>query len=163
MTDSVIGEPGVGYAVTIERTFSAPRALVFDCFTRAEHLARWWGPHHFDAPLCEVDARPGGAIRIDMRGPEAYGTHPITGEFLEIERPDAFSMVIRGFQEPDGSWGIEHVTSFRFEDAPGGGTRMQMRTEVKQVSEKMIQALQGMKEGWSQSFEKLEALLPELA
>ena len=163
MTDSVIGEPGVGYQVTIERTFSAPRELVFDAFTKAEHLARWWGPHQFDAPLCESDPRPGGAIRIDMRGPEPYGTSPIYGEYLEMNRPDSYSMVLRGFQEADGSWGIEHVTDFRFEDAPGGGTRMLMTTTVKQASEAMLQALGGMKEGWSQSFEKLEALLPELA
>ena len=34
MNDSVIGEPGVGYQVTIERTFSAPRELVFDALTQ---------------------------------------------------------------------------------------------------------------------------------
>ena len=163
MTDSMIDEPGVGYQVTIERTFSAPRELVFDAMTKPEHLARWWGPHQFDAPLCESDPRPGGAIRIDMRGPEPYGTSPIYGEYLEMNRPDSYSMVLRGFQEADGSWGIEHVTDFRFEDAPGGGTRMLMTTTVKQASEAMLQALGGMKEGWSQSFEKLEALLPELA
>jgi len=98
-----------------------------------------------------------------MRGPEPYGTSPIYGEYLEMNRPDSYSMVLRGFQEADGSWGIEHVTDFRFEDAPGGGTRMLMTTTVKQASEAMLQALGGMKEGWSQSFEKLEALLPELA
>jgi uncharacterized protein YndB with AHSA1/START domain len=162
MNDSVIGEPGVGYQVTIERTFSAPRELVFDALTQAEHLARWWGPHHFDVPFCESDPRPGGAIRIDMRGPEPYGTSPIYGEFIEVERPDLFSMVLRGFEEPDGSWGIEHVTTFRFEDAPGGGTHMRMTTVVKQVSEAMLPALRGMKDGWSQSFEKLEAMLEEV-
>jgi uncharacterized protein YndB with AHSA1/START domain len=162
MTDNVIDEPGVGYQVTIERTFVAPRELVFDAMTKADHLARWWGPHQFDAPLCESDPRPGGAIRIDMRGPEPFGTSPIHGEYLEMERPDRFSMVLRGFQEADGSWGIEHVTDFRFEDAPGGGTRMHMTTTVKQASEAMIQALRGMREGWSQSFEKLETLLAEI-
>ena len=162
MTDNVIGEPGVGYQVTIERTFSAPRELVFDAMTKPEHLARWWGPHQFDAPLCESDPRPGGAIRIDMRGPEPYGTCAIQGEYLEMDRPDGFSMVIRGFQEADGSWGIEHVTDFRFEDAPGGGTHMHMTTTVKQASEAMLQALRGMRDGWSQSFEKLETLLAEI-
>jgi len=163
MTSSDTAEPGVGYQVTIERTFAAPRALVFDALTKAEHLARWWGPHHFDAPLCESDARPGGAIRIDMRGPEPYGTNAVFGEYIALERPDHFSMVLRGFEQPDGSWGIEHVSDFRFEDAPGGGTVMRMTTTVKQVSEAMLPALRGMEEGWSQSFEKLATLLAELA
>lgn len=153
---------GVGSEVTIVRTFAAPRALVFDCLTKAEHLARWWGPHHFDVPFCESDVRPGGAIRIDMRGPDPYGTNPVFGEFIEIERPERLSMVLRAFKQPDGNWGIEHVSTFRFEDAPGGGTTMHMTTVVQQVSEAMLPALAGMEEGWSQSFEKLEAVLPEL-
>lgn len=163
MNTIATAELGVGSEVTIIRTFAAPRALVFDCFTKAERLARWWGPHHFDVPFCESDARPGGAIRIDMRGPEPFGTNPVFGEFLEVERPERLSMVLRAFEGADGSWGIEHVTTFRFEDAPGGGTTMHMTTVVKQVSEAMLPALAGMKEGWSQSFEKLEAALADLA
>lgn len=131
---NAVTEPGIGYEVTIVRNFAAPRELVFDCLTRAEHLARWWGPHHFDVPFCESDARPGGKVRIDMRGPEPYGTNPIFGEFLEVERPDRLVLVLRGFQEADGRWGIEHVSTFAFEDAPGGGTTMRMTTVVKQVS-----------------------------
>jgi uncharacterized protein YndB with AHSA1/START domain len=154
--------PGVGTEVSIVRTFAAPRALVFDCLTKAEHLARWWGPHHFDVPFCESDPRPGGKVRIDMRGPEPYGTNPCFGEFLEVERPDRLVLMLRAFQEADGNWGIEHVTTFVFEDAPGGGTTIHMTTVVKQVSEALLPALAGMKEGWSQSLDKLDALLPEL-
>lgn len=159
---STTTEIGVGYQMTLDRTFAAPRALVFDCMTKAEHLARWWGPHHFDVPFAESDARPGGKIRIDMRGPEPYGTNPVLGEFLVVERPDRLVMVLRAFQDTDGSWGIEHETTMVFEDAPGGGTAMHMTTLVKQVSEALLPALEGMKEGWSQSFEKLDTLLPEL-
>lgn len=154
--------PGVGTEVTIVRTFAAPRELVFDCFTKAEHLERWWGPHHFDVPFSETDVRPGGKIRIDMRGPEPYGVNEVHGEFLEVDRPERLVMALRAFRDADGSWGIEHVSTFRFEEAPGGGTTMHLTTVVKQISEALLPALEGMKEGWSQSFEKLETLLPEL-
>lgn len=153
--------PGVGTEVTIERTFAAPRELVFDCMTQAEHLARWWGPHSFDVPFSESDARAGGKIRIDMRGPEPYGINEVHGEFLEIDRPARLVMVLRAFRGEDGSWGIEHVTTMEFTDAPGG-TAMHMTTVVKQVSEELLPALAGMREGWSQSFEKLETYLGEL-
>jgi uncharacterized protein YndB with AHSA1/START domain len=155
-------EIGVGYEMTITRNFAAPRELVFDCFTKAEHLARWWGPREFDAPVCETDARPGGKIRIDMRGPDPFGTNPVYGEYLEIARPDRLRFVLRAFQESDGSWGIEHEDTLVFEDAPDGGTVLHMVTRVTQVSERMLPALNGMKEGWSQSLDKLEELLPEL-
>jgi uncharacterized protein YndB with AHSA1/START domain len=39
---------------------------------------------------------------------------------------------------------------------------MHMTTLITQVSERMIPALKGMKEGWSQSLDKLDELLPEL-
>ncbi|MEP9361145.1 SRPBCC domain-containing protein [Sphingomonas sp. KR3-1] len=155
-------EIGVGYEVTIDRVFAAPRDLVFDCMTKAEHLARWWGPHHFDVPFAESEARPGGKIRIDMRGPEPYGTNPVEGEYEVVDRPDMLAMVLRGFPEKDGSWGIEHRTRMEFTDAPNGGTQMHMTTVVLQASEALLPALSGMREGWSQSFEKLEAVLPEL-
>jgi uncharacterized protein YndB with AHSA1/START domain len=156
-------EPGIGYEMTIVRTFAAPRELVFDCFTRAEHLARWWGPREFDAPLCETDVRPGGKIRIDMRGPEPHGTNPVYGEFLEVERPERLRFVLRAFREPDGSWGIEHEDTLVFEEAPGGHTVMRMTTVVTQASEALLPAIKGMKEGWSQSLDKLDELLPDLA
>lgn len=155
-------EVGIGYEVTIDRVFAAPRELVFDCMTRSEHLARWWGPHHFDVPFAESEARPGGKLRIAMRGPEPYGTNEVEGEFEVVERPERLVMVLRAFGAPDGSWGIEHRTSMEFTDAPGGGTHMHMTTTVLQASEELLPALSGMREGWSQSFEKLGALLPEL-
>jgi len=155
-------EPGVGYSVTIDRIFAAPRDLVFDCMTRAEHLARWWGPRHFDVPFCESDARPGGKVQIDMRAPEPYGTNPVRGEYIEVERPARLVFVLRAFPGDDGSWGIEHVTTMTFTDAPEGGTAMHMATVVQQASEALIPALRGMQEGWSQSFDKLAELLETL-
>ena len=151
--------PGVGYEVTIERRFEAPRALVFDAITRAEHLARWWGPRMFDAPRCESDARPGGTIAIDMRGPEPFGINEVRGEYLEVSRPDRLKFVLRAFQGEDGSWGIEHVTTMAFEETADGATLMRMTTRVLQVSDALFSALGGMREGWSQSLDKLAELL----
>lgn len=153
---------GIGREVTIDRVFAAPRELVFDCMTRSDHLAKWWGPHGFDVPFCESDARPGGKVRIAMRGPEPYGINPVEGEFEAVDRPERLVMVLRGFPGEDGSWGIEHRTTMVFTDAPEGGTRMQMTTVVLQVSEALLPALSGMREGWSQSFEKLDSVLGEL-
>src|ERR1700733_2730137 len=73
--------------VTITRVFDAPRDLVFAAWTDAKHLAKWWGPHHFTNPVCELDVRVGGAIRIDMRGPQGT-VYPMTGVFHEIVPPE---------------------------------------------------------------------------
>jgi uncharacterized protein YndB with AHSA1/START domain len=73
--------------LTITRVFDAPRDLVFEAWTDAKHLAKWWGPHHFTNPVCELDVRVGGAIRIDMRGPEGT-VYPMTGVLHEIVSPE---------------------------------------------------------------------------
>jgi uncharacterized protein YndB with AHSA1/START domain len=57
--------------ITITRVFNAPRALVFKAWTDAHELAQWWGPKGFTNPVCELDVRVGGAIRIHVRSPTA--------------------------------------------------------------------------------------------
>src|ERR1700681_2485690 len=56
--------------LVIARVFDAPRSLVFRAWTDARHTAQWWGPKGFTNPVCELDARVGGAIRIHMRAPD---------------------------------------------------------------------------------------------
>ena len=70
-----------GLELRISRRLAAPPALVFRCFTQAEHLRHWWGPARYELVTCEVDARAGGGYRFVQRGPEGdeYSFH---GEFL---------------------------------------------------------------------------------
>ena len=47
--------------VVMTRTFEAPRTLVWDAYTKPEHLRQWLlGPEGWTMPVCEVDLRPGG-------------------------------------------------------------------------------------------------------
>ncbi len=50
------------------RIFNAPRELVFECMTSAEHLTHFWGPTGVTAPLAgiTVDCRPGGRFEVLM-------------------------------------------------------------------------------------------------
>ena len=69
---------GIGAAMKkklkITRIFDAPRDLLFKAWTERDRLQRWWGPGGFTNPVCEIDPRPGGAIRIHMRSPKAIPT-----------------------------------------------------------------------------------------
>jgi uncharacterized protein YndB with AHSA1/START domain len=55
--------------LVITRMFDAPRELVFEAFTDAQHLMKWWGPHGCSVVACEADPREGGAWSISMRSP----------------------------------------------------------------------------------------------
>ena len=71
---------GVGQELTLVRVYAAPREKVFKAWVDCELAAKWWGPRGFTNPVCELDPRPGGAIRIDMRGPDGT-VYPMGGTF----------------------------------------------------------------------------------
>jgi uncharacterized protein YndB with AHSA1/START domain len=47
--------------LSITRLLDAPRSLVFEAWTKHEHLRRWCGPRDFAVTHGEGDIRPGGA------------------------------------------------------------------------------------------------------
>ena len=69
--------------IVITRVFRAPRPVVFDAWTRAEHVAQWWDPGGQPLAVCEIDLRPGGVFRFVPRGPEG-STRTFTGRYREI-------------------------------------------------------------------------------
>ena len=71
----------------ITRVFDAPREVGWKAWTDPKKMAQWWGPHGFTNPVCELDARPGGQIRVDMRGPDGT-VYPMTGVYREITPPE---------------------------------------------------------------------------
>ena len=78
--------------LVMTRVFDAPRELVFKAWTETKHVAQWWGPKRFTNSVCEMDVRPGGAIRIHMRAPDGV-VYPMTGVFQEIVAPERLVFV----------------------------------------------------------------------
>jgi uncharacterized protein YndB with AHSA1/START domain len=76
--------------IAATRTFHAPRALVFQMWTQAEHLANWWGPLGFRLTTSEFEFREGGAWRFVMHGPDGtdYKNEIV---FREIDAPNRIS------------------------------------------------------------------------
>lgn len=72
--------------IVLSRVIDAPRELVFKAWTDPEHLTKWFGPKDFSCTTHEMDLRPGGTWRFDMRAPN--GTiYPNRIDFLEIRQP----------------------------------------------------------------------------
>jgi uncharacterized protein YndB with AHSA1/START domain len=108
------------HELVLTRVFDAPRELVWKVWTDPKHVARWWGPHGFTNPVCELDVRPGGAIRIHMRGPDGT-VYPMTGVYLEIVEPEriVFTSAALG---ADGNPMFEVLTTVTFAEQ-GGKTK----------------------------------------
>ena len=73
--------------IVIVREFAAPRPLVWDVWTRPEHIARWWGPRGFTTTVTAMDLQPGGKWRYVMHGPDG-SDYPVHGVFLEVVPPE---------------------------------------------------------------------------
>ena len=143
--------------ITITRVFDAPRAWVFAAWTDAKHLAQWWGPKGFTNPVCEIDARVGGAIQIHMRSPDG-SIYPMKGEFREIVPPERLVFTNIAI-DAAGNNIIEGLTTVTFAEAEGGKTTMTLHTRGRAVADYAVAYLQGMEAGWTGSIGKLEAWL----
>jgi uncharacterized protein YndB with AHSA1/START domain len=146
--------------LTITRVFDAPRELVFKAWTDAKHLAQWWGPKGFTNPVCDMDARVGGLLRMHMRAPDGT-VYPMKGEIRELVAPErlVFSNIA---VDVAGRHLLEGLTTVTFIDE-GGKTKMTLHTEAVAVVEDAAAYLQGMEAGWTQSIDKLQAFLAHRA
>jgi uncharacterized protein YndB with AHSA1/START domain len=132
--------------------FDAPRALVFKAWTDPRHLARWWGPKGFTNPVCEVDARVGGAWRVVMRAPDGTD-YPCGGVYREIVEPErlVFTNIAT---DKEGNTIIDGLTTVLFAEE-GGKTRLTLRTRGAAMVPYAAAYLAVMEAGWTQSLERL--------
>jgi uncharacterized protein YndB with AHSA1/START domain len=151
-------KPIVEREITLVRTFDAPRELVFQMWTDAKHLAQWWGPHQFDNPVCEADPRPGGKILIHMRGPDGRA-HAMDGVYREITPPTR--IVFTTSVDDSGVRLLEGHNVVTFEEI-GGKTRLTLQAKVSGFTEITRMMVGGFEAGWSQSLEKLQALVASI-
>jgi uncharacterized protein YndB with AHSA1/START domain len=149
--------PAMGFgarSVVIERLVDAPVELVFRCWTDATHLARWWAPHGFTNPVCEVDARVGGAWHIVMRGPD--GTeYPCGGVYREIV-PAERLVFTNIATDAAGKAVLDGLTTVGFAPADGK-TKLTVSTRAIALFDFAMAYLAGMEVGWTQSLERLDA------
>ena len=148
--------PKEGHELVLTRIFDAPRELVFKAWTDPKIVAQWWGPHRFTNPVCELDARPGGAIRIHMRGPDGT-VYPMTGNYQEIVEPERIVFTSAAL-DAAGNPMFEMLTTVTFAEE-GGKTKQILRTRVIKSTAEAPRYLAGMEAGWTQSLERLTAYL----
>ncbi len=145
--------------VILTRVFDAPRSLVWKAWTDPKMMAQWWGPKGFSNPVCEMDVRPGGKMRIHMTGPDGT-VYPMTGMFREVVPPErlVFSNVA---EDLDGKPLLEGETTVTFEEQ-GGKTRLTVRSSARAVEPIGDDMLKGMNEGWTQSLDRLADLVAKV-
>ena len=154
--------------VNIIRIFDAPRERVWEAWTDAEHVKRWWGPEGFSAPSVKQDLSVGGKFVYAMQGPpgtEWEVTNYSGGEYLEVV-PMEKIVARESFTDEQGNWidpsaiGMpgkwpEYMkVTVTFEDAGLGKTKLTIRHEghpPKMAANAEV--------GWSSSLDKFARVL----
>jgi uncharacterized protein YndB with AHSA1/START domain len=141
--------------VVVSHVFKARREVVFKAWTDPKLLAQWWAPHGFTTPLCEVDVRPGGKIRVDMRGPDGT-VYPMTGVYQEVVVPERLVFITRPLNA-EGEMMFEVLNTATFVEK-GRHTEVTLHALVLKSTREADGHLQGMEMGWRQSLERLATL-----
>lgn len=139
--------------ILIERSFAAPRELVWRAFTDPTLLPRWTGLPAYPMTVCEMDVRPGGKFRWSFAGEGVEFT--TQGIIHQVEKP---RLLVMESMDPDPTPEVRTVT---FEES-GGRTRVIMRIKAatKEIRDEMLAG--GMIEGMEVGNVRLDALLLEL-
>jgi uncharacterized protein YndB with AHSA1/START domain len=154
-TLEVIAEPGKT-SFSTRRVVDAPRALVFEAFTKCEHLKRWMGPCTLTMVSCETDLRVGGRYRFVFRAPDGSEVG-FSGEFKEIVRPER---VVRTFVfEPIPDAAALETLELEEHD---GKTTITTTTVHKTVENRDGHVQSGVDKGMTEGYARLDELLAGL-
>ena len=135
----------------IERAITAVPAVVFSAFTDRTELAKWWGPEGFLIPSLEFEPRVGEIYRIEMQPPEGEPFY-LSGEFREVD-PGTRLVFTFIWEDPDPD-DVETLVVLSFRDL-GESTEIALtqgpfKTETRRALHR---------NGWANSFDKLERLI----
>lgn len=144
------------FEMSLTRRIAAPPDVVFQAWIDAKQLAEWWGPKEFTNPVCWVDARLGGAILIHMRAPDGV-VHVMTGRFVQIDWPHRLVFISAAIDDQGKPvFEVRNTVTFR---QIRNGTEIALVAEVTKTTADAPRYLAGMSQGWSQSLERLIALV----
>jgi uncharacterized protein YndB with AHSA1/START domain len=154
----------------INRSFDAPIDLVFDVWTKPEHLAQWLPPTGAVSVFFKADIKTGGKGFYCMEGPfgKLYGK----SEYVEVTQPnrivyrqqfcDENQNVTRHPMAP--TWPETMLTTVELTAEDANTTRVTITWEVfgdanDTERNTFHNAKGGMTQGWTGSFDKMESYL----
>ena len=146
--------------IVITRVFDAPRELVFDAWTKPEHLTAWWAPKGCTTPHCTVDLRAGGSFHYCMRLPDGRDIWGI-GLYREIVRPERIvyadwfadekgNKVLPSHYGMSAGHPAETLVTVTFVQR-GRGTQLTLRHSIPES----VQEREATGQGWSEMLDRL--------
>ncbi len=154
----------------INRSFDAPLEVMFEMWTKPEHFSHWLAPTGFEMQFVRADIKPGGSTFWFMENKDLkiYGR----AEYLEIVKPDRIVYTQQFCDEYEklarhpmaSNWPATMLTTVTLTAEGQDRTRVTVTWEpfgatTAEELETFIKARAGMTQGWTGSFDKLEAIV----
>lgn len=145
---------------SLERTYDAPIATVWDAWTKAEMVQQWWGPKNTSVPECRIDARVGGEVHVVMEAGEGMGKYagtrwPMTGTFTRVDPVTRMTYDARSWTDGEEATStILHTNDITLTDR-GGQTEVTLAVTITDIGAKAKMAAFGMKFGYKAQLDKL--------
>lgn len=147
--------------LVMQRTFAAPRELVWAALTDPKHVARWYGGHGFENPVCEMDVRPGGRWRHVMRTPDG-AEHALEYVFVEVVKPEKLVWQNADHGKSASAGPHDNVMTVTLE-AAGKETKWKLVTRFGSFADRDAAQKMGFASVLAEGTEKFNALVNELS
>ena len=143
-------------ALQVQRTFDAPRALVWRAWSRPEVLVLWMGPVEWPAFDVRSSFRVGGRWRIGLRSPDSGEELWQGGVYREIVEPErlVFTFKWEGDNHEDGP-PVDTLVTVELEETADGRTDMRFTQQGLKNERSVV----NHSHGWASTVDRLEAWL----
>jgi uncharacterized protein YndB with AHSA1/START domain len=152
----------VGETTRVHRYIEASRERVYAAFLDADAVSRWKSPEGMSAHVEELDARPGGRIRVSLTYDDGEGagktsgdTDTYRGRFVELVPPESIVEVLEFVTADPTLRGLMRIEITLREE--NGGTLLEAVHEGLPAGV----APEDNELGWEMSLAKLAALVEE--
>ncbi len=143
--------------ITLTRLINAPRELLFQVFTDADHHANWHCPDGFTITTHNADIRVGGTLRYTMHGPD--GTDYVNRHTYHEITPHSRITYTHGGEDDDAEHDFEVTITF---DEKDGKTLVTNNLLLKTVDQYNFSIGFGAVELGNQTMAKLDAYATKL-
>ena len=149
--------------LVLERTLNAPLDLVWEAYTKPEHLKRWFAPRPYEITEIELDLKPGGIFHVRMVGPDNFDTgHGNPGCVLEVVEKQKLSWTSAlgpGYRPNEMGEGCESfpmTAIITLADAGAGKTLYRAVALHRNSADRDTHQTMGFEDGWGTCATQLE-------
>lgn len=119
-----------GKTLTVKRTLNAPGELVWEVWTKPEHIVHWWGPTGFTTTSRQMNLQPGGTWKFMMHGPDGRD-YPNKIIFIDVVKPERLTYKHAGGNDTEP---VNFHVTVTF-DADGNKTNLTMCSVFESAEE----------------------------